>query len=193
MRALLKSATMALHHAVERSMDPEGRVRTRDDYRAFLLVHHGIMPALEAQVLAALAEQRFPHGYQPTARTHRLVDDLQALGVSDTALTRAATSPDLPPLHGRHAALGALYVLEGSALGGRVLFRHFEQTLGITQATGGSYFYGEGPETGARWQRFVAALESEQDPGAGHVEAVAGACLTFRAIQCWLDTHWKEA
>ena len=59
MRALLNSATMALHHAVERSMDPEGRVRSRDDYRAFLLLHHGIMPALEAQVLAALAEQRF--------------------------------------------------------------------------------------------------------------------------------------
>lgn len=192
MRALLNSATMALHHAVERSMDPEG-VRSREDYRAFLLLHLGIMPALEAQVLAAVAEQRFAHGYRPTARTHRLVDDLHALGVSDSALTRAVPAPDLPPLHGRHAALGALYVLEGSALGGRVLFRHFEQTLGITQATGGSYFYGEGPETGPRWQRFVAVLESEHAPRAGEVDAVAAACLTFRAIQGWLDAHWKEA
>jgi len=193
MRALLNAATRELHQAVERTMDPVGRVQSRDDYRDFLLVHHGIMPALEAHVLAAVASERFAHGYEPAARTHRLLEDLHALGVRDSALTREAALPDLPPLRSRDAALGALYVLEGSALGGRVLFRHFEKTLGITREAGGAYFFGDGPETGRRWQRFVAVLESEPASSAGHAAAVEAACQTFRAMAIWLDACWKEA
>ena len=66
-----------------------------------------------------------------------------------------------PVLDDLAAVLGSLYVIEGSALGGRVIAPQLKRTLGLTQGAGASYFHGFGGETAAMWSNFrvLAALE----------------------------------
>src|SRR4051794_2799366 len=52
-------------------------------------------------------------------RLPQLRHDLERLGLDETALAALPEAP-LPPLAGTAAALGALYILEGSTLGGHI-------------------------------------------------------------------------
>ena len=90
----------------------------------------------------------------PEARLASLRADLQWLGAPLPPASRH------PLAVGRGAAaVGALYVLEGSALGGRVIGRHVQQTLGVTPGRGGDFFCGQDAEAARRrWAELCAVL-----------------------------------
>ena len=80
-------------------------------------------------------------------------------------------------------AMGSLYVIEGSALGGRVIAPQLKRTLGLGQGRGASYFHGFGGETGAMWANFrtQASLEIGDSP-ANTARACHSAKRTFAAL-----------
>lgn len=84
-----------------------------------------------------------------------LARDLAALDVAPVRMP----VPPTPRLECA-AALGALYVLEGASLGGRVIARHVADALALTPDTGLAFFCGYGDATGEMWRRFGAALEA---------------------------------
>jgi heme oxygenase len=119
-------------------------------------------------------------------KSQSILEDLKNTGLSQDQIT------DLPVSGFRPArlaeALGAMYVLEGSTLGGKILYKHVNEFLGIDQQTGASYFYGYGQQTGVFWKRFIAALADyavEEDCG---LEIISGAVSTFTAIDHWLNS-----
>ena len=59
---------------------------------------------------------------------------------------------------GEAAFLGAMYVMEGSTLGGRFLARHVETVLGLAPGRGDAYFQGHGEATGALWREVTARI-----------------------------------
>jgi heme oxygenase len=75
--------------------------------------------------------------------------------------------------------LGALYVLEGSTLGGQVISRHLEKHFGWKDGRGYSFFLGHGAHTGERWREVVKTLESRPDAGN---QIVFGAHHTFNQL-----------
>lgn len=79
--------------------------------------------------------------------------------------------------------LGALYVLEGSTLGGRFLYNNAHKVLQLTEQNGAAYFAGYGSETGAMWKNFINNLN---DYAAAHPgeqqEIIDGANFTFDAF-----------
>jgi heme oxygenase (biliverdin-IX-beta and delta-forming) len=79
--------------------------------------------------------------------------------------------------------LGCLYVLEGSALGGRVISKRVKQTLGLGPATGGAYFHGLGRQTASHWLDFLTALNTIPANSAMGVDAEAGTIATFLAFR----------
>jgi heme oxygenase len=78
--------------------------------------------------------------------------------------------------------MGALYVLEGSTLGGRVIGRHIAATHGLT-GEGLAYYAGHGTRTGAMWSAFRARLDGFDGEGEA---VVAAANETFDAMRVWL-------
>jgi heme oxygenase len=78
---------------------------------------------------------------------------------------------------------GCLYVLEGSALGGRVISSRVEQELGLGLSTGGAYFHGLGRETGRHWSDFLTTLNMIPANSAMGADAEAGAIATFLAFR----------
>ena len=87
------------------------------------------------------------------------------------------------PLGDLAEVLGSLYVIEGSALGGRVIAPQLKRTLGLAQGRGASYFHGFGGETGVMWSNFrvLASLELG-DSSRDTVRACQSAKRTFAAL-----------
>jgi len=178
----LRDATAPQHADVETLLPASWSTLGRDGYGAYLAKLAGFHLPLEASVFAA-------HDWDalglPAAadrrRGTRLRADLAALGIDAAALPCSTELPDLRPV-GR--ALGALYVLEGSTLGGQVLAR--EVTRGAAGAPT-AFLYGAGDAAGERWRTFCRFAErlAEGRPDLA-ADAVTAACDTFAGLASWL-------
>jgi heme oxygenase len=85
----------------------------------------------------------------------------------------------------RLAAIGALYVVEGSALGARVIGRAVSQSIGVAPGRGGSFFCSATAEAArSRWLAvagFLTASGTKLDED-GQARVVAGARAVFDAL-----------
>ena len=119
-------------------------------------------------------------------RSQWLVHDLEALGL-ERPLHALPKCKHVPRLGSAHSRLGALYVAEGSALGGRDLARSLDRLLGKDVAEGRRFFIGRGLNTGAAWRCYLAQLSSASSEPSAHAEIITGAVETFAAFEHWLD------
>lgn len=172
----LRSETASLHAAVEREAGLVDRALTRERYRLLLARLYAFHAALEPAIARALDDPAF---FEPRRRLDRLAADLDALGAGARPAPAAAagTGPA-----GEAAAFGALYVLEGSRLGGRIVARHLAALLGIGPGGGASYFAGEPGETARLWHGFGDRLTARA-PALAADAVVAGAVATFEAFR----------
>jgi heme oxygenase len=100
--------------------------------------------------------------------------------------------PAMPQLDSAERVLGALYVVEGSALGGRSLARGLDRLLGSGESNGRRFFEGRGPSTGAAWRDFVGRLDLIPAKSAARVSAVDAAVEVFSVFETWL-AGWRTA
>lgn len=193
--ARLRAETAEMHGRVERAFERRQFFRSRDAYMECLEVYLSIFQSAEKAIHAKLSissdAERSPAETTYEAalcamfarRAPQLTCDLQALQIEHAGLP--ARSVDCSFIAGFVEALGAWYVLEGSALGGLYLSREIENRLGITRDTGGSFFYGRGNEVQVRWQHFRRRLDaclSTKSPTDIDV-AVAAAQEMFRRFE----------
>jgi heme oxygenase len=114
-----------------------------------------------------------------------LANDLAALG-ADPARVALAAPAQLPDLPNFAHALGALYVMEGATLGGRLILRDLEMRLGDTIADATCFFGGRGKRVGPMWQSFREMLDNfgSENPQLS-ADVVAGAERVFLAMLDW--------
>lgn len=180
--ARLHTDTREAHEDVEHMVDLPASLSSRERYTRLVARFHGFHAAFEPAVSRSLDDERF---LGPRRKLALLRADLLALGFSD-AQAAALSTPSLPPVPSRSAALGWLYVIEGSTLGGAVIARRAERQLGLTAATGCAYFRSYGDAVGAMWTAFRAYAEAGV-PSPEHKAAVQAARLAFACLQTWLQ------
>ncbi len=172
--------TLEQHPVSKRILDD--RV-TLHDYQIYLSRMYGIVRACETQVYPVL--DRFLNDLKVRKKSQLIADDLQATGMSAADIARIPVydfqHPDLPQ------AIGIMYVLEGSTLGGRILFKHTNNILGLTETHGASYFAGYGPQTGSMWSGFLQALTREILNGTDQQKIIDASVETFDLINTWLS------
>lgn len=177
----VRDATATRHRQVERRIDVRASFGSAAAYGAMLSRLFGFHAPLEAEL------RGWPSvidGVAPLPRRDRLAADLVAVGVDPSAVAVHTTPVGLP--RDAPGRVGALYVIEGSALGGAILARLAERRLGLTAATGAAFFHGDaGPGSDDRWALVLAAIDVEG--AAGRLDAViAGARRTFDRLDAWL-------
>lgn len=182
----LRAATAQAHARLETALAliPADRDRFIIVLEAFLGFHRVWEPAMRAQSrLAPLFEGRTRRGL--------LERDLLALGCTPQAL---AALPDCPRAAGLaadpYAALGSLYVMEGSTLGGRVISAALAEAGGFPPG-GLAYFNPYGERTGAMWRAFRAEAEAFA-PVHTHGCVERGALDCFALLTEWLPGRLLE-
>lgn len=183
---LLRAETRPEHEATESLLPLTSPNLTRDLYGDILVCMHGVVGSWESWA-AAHAPASLTETVQDRRRTPLLEADLELLGKRPSEISHAhALEAALAPIYGscgnpsfKPAFLGAMYVMEGSTLGGQYVARHVEESLGFEPGRGNAYFRGYGQQTGARWKAFKHLLEDLPDESAPQVIAAAKAMFGF--------------
>lgn len=146
MRFALREATHDAHVALE---DEIGDLADRQAYvryvRGLAAFRASLEPALERPASAL-------PGFRMTVLAPLLAQDLNDLGETPVAL------PAPPDMAAPADVLGALYVLEGSALGARVLIKKVE-ALGFGPTHGARHLSHQASSLDA-WRRLVQILDA---------------------------------
>lgn len=177
----VRVATASRHVALERRLAAFAWLESVDAYAAMLerllAFHRRLEPALTAAAagIGGLELDR-------RAKVPLLESDLARLRRAPGVLAAPARMPRVDSLP---RALGALYVVEGATLGGKVIEREVGRRLGLDRASGTAFFGAYGRDAARRWRAFCAVLDRE---GARHAggEIEAAACETFDVLDAWL-------
>ncbi|MCF2486590.1 biliverdin-producing heme oxygenase [Dyadobacter sp. CY347] len=153
------------------------------DYQNYLSAMYGVTLGCEDFVFSSLKD--IIPNLDARKRSHLIEQDLLATGFSRAQIEA------LPVYRFAFASvaenLGAMYVLEGSTLGGRILYKHIHKTLGLTPESGCAYFWGYGEDTGMMWKSFVSSFTQFAQETGQSTEIIQGAVNTFTIIDNWLD------
>ncbi len=107
-----------------------------------------------------------------------IVNDLIAI---EAQVPENITVLELPKPMDMGFALGIVYVIEGSTLGGRYILNNISKQLDLSPAHGASYFAGYQNATGSRWKDFLGTLaQSAFDENQDAI--IEGARFAFQSI-----------
>ena len=178
---ILRRATSPQHALLEdRLARLGGPLDDLASYRSLLEGFWGFYEPFEPRLDAWHADHPDIVDWPDRRKRHLLDRDLADLGRATDGrhLPRCEALPDVSTTP---AALGALYVLEGSTLGGRVVTERVGRTLGLADR-GCRFFASYGPDVPRRWQAMRRAIDQERDTAAMAESANA----TFRVLTAWL-------
>lgn len=92
------------------------------------------------------------------------------------------TYPDI------YSAAGALYVLEGSTLGGQIILKHLQKNLS-SGFVNSAYFSAYKQKTGSMWKEFLQQLTALPPSALEEKQIIAGAIITFKIIDGLLNDN----
>jgi heme oxygenase len=185
-RDRLRTATAPFHDALHRHPMVvallDGAVGV-PDYRGLLSRLYGVVAPLEDELELVRHQLDGELRQALRSRAWLLVRDLRALGLSGGGLARIARKADIEGMVTTEDALGTLYVLQGSAIGGKAIAQRLRRA-GVVEMPR-QYFEGR-PDDPETWRLCCNALERCAQEG--DVDRLTMAARTaFRHVALWLD------
>ena len=181
----LKKATFQTHIALERRLlEKIYRIQTTEQYVEFLSLLFGFYDAVENAV-GQYVDSSSVVDFGSRRKAKRLLDDMSVFSASTPVAMHRC---DIPTIKSFYSALGALYVMEGSTLGGRVIARIIARQ--IHQDSGFSFFYSYGNEVEQMWLRFKQCLQ-QSFTDKQQSEIIETATLTFIPFNDWITQNDK--
>jgi len=190
----LRQSTSILHQEVEQYAYSEA-IQKRDlnleQYKDLVRKNYFLHRSLEKQLTAHWAFR--PHVSSQQffiARSSWLKQDLEVLQLQEELIDLLADKVNMKiPSVG----LGVMYVLEGSMLGGNIIYKHLQQIPEIRQSDAFHFYRKSAKGIGARWRRFQGILAAEEGERAQRA-IVEAACETFRYfIQVYRQKPYVES
>ncbi len=179
----LKQETWPHHQRLEQRLDLLNPTFSRQDYLRLIQAFWGYYQPMESSLAGLAGLRDWLPDLDRRVKLPWLEKDLLALGMDGDALARLPLCQHLPPCTDAATALGCLYVMEGSTLGGQVISRHLKRSLALDADNGAAFFHGYGEATGAMWQAFRQQVNAV---GTGEDRMVEAACTSFLSLERWL-------
>jgi heme oxygenase len=179
--AALRGATAGRHEILDSSMPLAMPMPTLLHYREHLRLLHAWLSPLE-QWLDRFSDGPQAGGVVPEiARAPLIAADLADPSIPAQPAPCMFTGRGQPWPERASPAYrwGVCYVIEGSQLGGAVLYRMHAGRLSPHPLR---YLNGDGMPPGPRWQRFIAALRAAVCTPEDIAQACDGACDAFDAL-----------
>lgn len=181
----LKASTESRHLEAEQLVGALGWDRSEAGYAAYLLKMWGFHAAIEPVLQHACRQHGLAIEARRFQKTAALEQDLSALSVTLDGAVRCTELPAVGAVGALPQALGAMYVLEGSTLGGQYLLRQVRKSLPLAAERAGAFLSIYGADTGPMWRAFRSIVEAHATAELSPA-IVQSACDTFDALAGWL-------
>ncbi len=180
---LIKENTQARHQALESAMIRRIKaIEKPADYVEILKVFYSYFGGLERQINQKLS------GVLPDQDKRRKTESI-AVDIRHFGGTVPALAPEeaLPEMETPLQAMVALYVIEGSTLGGIYISKMVQKRLELESLEGLSFFEGYGEQTEAMWEQFKSVLNALPSGPEEEQQMLATANDTFWKFQQWME------
>ncbi|OYU80776.1 MAG: heme oxygenase [Flavobacterium sp. BFFFF1] len=158
---------------------------TKSDYTFYLSLMGDVVNDMETHIFPLL-KPLLPD-IDERRKTSWIVDDLSVLEYRKNPYSPVFKNPAVSVPF----ALGMMYVVEGSVLGGRFILQNIQASLGFNEE-GARYFTGYGNKTGSYWKKFLKAFADYAIINNAEEEMVAGANFAFEQIYKHLNQAANE-
>jgi heme oxygenase (biliverdin-IX-beta and delta-forming) len=177
----LKASTREIHATLEKGLVSKIRsINSADDYFLLLQLFYGFYKPVNA----LCSGFQFPQNVEISTHSHHvslLYSDLTTMDKRSSEKNNF-TEPEINNyLH----ALGALYVMKGSMLGGKVISDMIRKKLGNMPD---SFFSSGGQDVTSTWQSFKQSIDNINDPDQQDF-VVQGALNTFESFGDWINKY----
>lgn len=173
LREILKEETKVAHQKTEATVIRKlKKVNTENDYIELLKCFYSYFSAVEKEISPFLTEEILPDLSKRRDASY-IIQDIEELGGNLEDLPPAQT----PEITSVIEALSAMYVLEGSLMGGPYIIKMLEKR-GIER--GFSFFEGYGVDSGKMIKTFMDTLNREGEKIEDKTNAIQAAENTFR-------------
>ncbi len=180
----LRNNTASLHKALEQtpiSVKLLSANVTAEDYALYLEKLYGFLVVFD-ELIFPKVQHLFPGTH---TKSHLIEADLIALGRNINNKKKISKEIISYQFETVEDAIGGLYVLEGSTLGGMVIHKHLFDKLGEHISGSTNYLTVYGNQTGSTWKAFIdrlneAALQYNQE------DIIGGAKKTFAILHDWM-------
>jgi heme oxygenase len=160
-------------------------VRTTEAYVNLLKLFYGYYKPLEDAIEkhCNFKELHSPNGRR---KAELIIADLKVIGFTDVDIT---VCEDIPAIKNEADAVGVMYVLEGSTLGGKIISQMLVKSLQLESLEGVRFFYGYGEQTVAKWNAFkdyvnhFAKSRTEED------RVITAATEAFNKFKSWIEAN----
>lgn len=183
----LRTQTTPCHKALEQNSYSTALMAHEvgiEDYSIYLQKLYGFVKPYENQVFSIVRE--LFADIESRRKTLLLESDLAALGFSAEQIAALPVYNYAMPANIAQA-LGAMYVLEGSTLGGNIIYKRLNHLIGIDENTNGKYFTAYGHESGIKWKTFIETFADYSVTNNVQTEVINSAIATFTNMDKWLS------
>ncbi len=185
----LRKAIMPIHDEAEKNGPLRQVVEknvTLENYRMTLLRIHGFVSELEKAVDEVPGQYRSELDWDIRKRSGMLEKDLLFLGETTLKIRTSSKFDFKSQVRTVPQALGLIYLMEGSRLGGLVLAKALREHFGFSNFNGYSYFASPGIEVVPMWQSFTAFMENFVAVNGHGPVIIISAKNGFEALNTWL-------
>ncbi|QJD96187.1 biliverdin-producing heme oxygenase [Mucilaginibacter robiniae] len=182
----LKKDTLQNHQQLEKMLVGRMKaIRSATDYVNLLQLFYSYFGGLETQI-APFINQSNLADYADRRKSEALANDIKALGGQPH---EKASGTHLPAITNTAEAFAALYVIEGSTLGGKIISKMMAQQLNITDGRGLTFFSGYGDATESMWTGFKTALNAQAGTPSQQADIINTANETFAKFKQWVEKN----
>jgi heme oxygenase (biliverdin-IX-beta and delta-forming) len=184
----LRENTKTLHQELERTLIPVIKhTSTTEQYVHLLQLFYGYYYPLEQHIAAHIGTD-MPGSFEQRRKAAWLLQDIAAVTGATPDPANIPTSNDIPEITDTAQALGAMYVLEGSTLGGQVISSILQRNL-ANPSLPLAFFAGYGDNTRAMWDSFVHYLDGYRGNETQRLRLLNAAADTFRLFKKWAQAN----
>ena len=181
----LRTETKSIHQALEKALIPNiKQATTPEAYAQILKIFYGYFKGMEGILDTQLSDSNVP-AYSKRRKSNAILGDLKSMNVNGSL----AVATDLPKISSVPEALGAMYVLEGSTLGGRVITKMLMQNLNFQDTKHLAFFSGYGDETEMMWGSFLQTLNEQASDEQTQDQIIQAATDTFSKFKSWIEKN----
>lgn len=179
----LKRETQQSHLELEKLIIPKIKnIQSTIHYSKLLQVFYGFFKPVEVLIDEHINTENFSD-HNERRKAAIILSDIKQI---EPTITFVPVANDLPKVENTTQALGAMYVLEGSTLGGKIISKMIVQALQLKSKDAVQFFSGYGEATEERWNAFKTSLENYTTSIEEEDQLINAANETFVKFKNWV-------